>query len=190
MAKASDNVFPKLIVSSGTAPATPSAGQGKVYEKSSDKKLYFKNEDGTEYDLTSAGSGGGFAAYTGYTPALTAVTTNPTLGTGSTATGRYTQDNKTVHAQFNLTFGTSGTNAGSGGYRISLPVTAAAGPDVFGHGYIYDSSTGLAIPCVFTRVTTTTAQIAYGAGGFVAHGTPFAWAASDQIQGDLVYEAA
>lgn len=57
MAKASDNVFPKLIFSSGSAPATPSAGQGKVYEKSSDKKLYFKNEDGTEYDLTASGSG-------------------------------------------------------------------------------------------------------------------------------------
>jgi hypothetical protein len=58
MAKASDNVFPKLIFSSGSAPATPSAGQGKVYEKSSDKKLYFKNEDGTEYDLTASGSSG------------------------------------------------------------------------------------------------------------------------------------
>lgn len=57
MAKASDNVFPKLIFSSGSAPATPSAGQGKVYEKSSDKKLYFKNEDGTEYDLTASGGG-------------------------------------------------------------------------------------------------------------------------------------
>jgi len=60
MAKASDNVFPKLIFSSGSAPATPSAGQGKVYEKSSDKKLYFKNEDGTEYDLTATSTGATF----------------------------------------------------------------------------------------------------------------------------------
>lgn len=36
------------------APATPASGQGVLYEKS-DGKLYFKNDDGTENDLTSGG---------------------------------------------------------------------------------------------------------------------------------------
>lgn len=41
-----------------TTPATPTAGFGKLYEKS-DKKPYFLNSDGTEVDLT-VGAGGGF----------------------------------------------------------------------------------------------------------------------------------
>lgn len=32
---------------------------GKIYVKVSDSKLYFKNDSGTEYDLTSGGGGGG-----------------------------------------------------------------------------------------------------------------------------------
>lgn len=38
------------------APSTPSSGQGVAYEKS-DGKLYFKNDAGTEYDLTLGASG-------------------------------------------------------------------------------------------------------------------------------------
>ena len=40
-----------------TAPGTTS-GYGKIYVKSSDSKLYFKDDGGTEYDLTSGGGGG------------------------------------------------------------------------------------------------------------------------------------
>ena len=41
-----------------TAPSTPSSGEGVFYEKN-DGKIYFKNDGGTEYDLTSGGGGGG-----------------------------------------------------------------------------------------------------------------------------------
>jgi hypothetical protein len=41
-----------------TAPSTPSSGEGVFYEKN-DGKIYFKNDGGTEYDLTGAGGGGG-----------------------------------------------------------------------------------------------------------------------------------
>lgn len=44
----------------GSAPASPAANYGYIYEKS-DKKLYFKNEDGTETDLTA---GAGVTQYT------------------------------------------------------------------------------------------------------------------------------
>ena len=43
-----------------TAPSTPSSGEGVFYEKN-DGKIYFKNDGGTEYDLTSSGGGGGGA---------------------------------------------------------------------------------------------------------------------------------
>jgi hypothetical protein len=52
---ASDNVYPKIKVSEGTAWATPASGFGVVYEKT-DGLLYFKNDAGTEYDLTGSGT--------------------------------------------------------------------------------------------------------------------------------------
>ena len=47
-----DNYFETKEIS---APTTPSTGYGRVYEKT-DNKLYFKNDAGTEYDLTATGS--------------------------------------------------------------------------------------------------------------------------------------
>lgn len=41
----------------GSAP-TEESGFGLVYVKSSDSKLYYKDDGGTEYDLTAGGSGG------------------------------------------------------------------------------------------------------------------------------------
>jgi len=41
-----------------TAPSTPASGEGVFYEKN-DGKIYFKNDGGTEYDLTGGGGGGG-----------------------------------------------------------------------------------------------------------------------------------
>lgn len=66
MATASDNVFPKLILSEGAAPATPAANQVKLYAKS-DGLLYSKDDAGTE-TLVSGGAGGGAItqAYVGY----------------------------------------------------------------------------------------------------------------------------
>jgi hypothetical protein len=39
------------------APGTPASGKGFLYEKT-DGKIYFKNDGGTEYDLTGGGGGG------------------------------------------------------------------------------------------------------------------------------------
>jgi len=53
-----------IQVSTEPAPGNPSAGKGKIYEKA-DKKLYFKNEDGTESDLTQgAGAGDNLGNHT------------------------------------------------------------------------------------------------------------------------------
>lgn len=50
------NVSSKIRVAEISAPSTPSSGFGYLYEKS-DNKLYFKNDAGTEFDLTATGSG-------------------------------------------------------------------------------------------------------------------------------------
>ncbi len=53
-----------LSIAEGSAPSATS-GYGKVYVKSSDSKLYFKDDGGTEYDLTAGGGGGTPAGSTG-----------------------------------------------------------------------------------------------------------------------------
>ena len=48
---ASDNVFPKVIISEAAAPASPSAGQFKLYVDSSDHILKYKNSAGAVVPL-------------------------------------------------------------------------------------------------------------------------------------------
>lgn len=59
MAKASDNLFPKLLVVEGSAPASPAAGGQALFIDSADHKLKRKNSSGTV--TTIEGSGSGFA---------------------------------------------------------------------------------------------------------------------------------
>lgn len=141
-------------------------------------------------------------AWQSWTPALTA-STNPTLGTNSVAEGRYTQIGKTVICQIDIKFGTSGTNAGSGTYYISLPVaakTAISGYQVMPIGFLraLDASAGYGAVFFPELETSTTAQLVYyqGIGGTgpasgVAHNNPWAWSTSDIVcAGTITYEAA
>jgi hypothetical protein len=57
MTKASDNQYPKVTFLESSAPSTPASTLGYLYEKT-DGKVYFKNDGGTEYDLTTSGGGG------------------------------------------------------------------------------------------------------------------------------------
>lgn len=54
MTIASDNIFPKLIIAEGSAPASPSAGDFKLYVDSSDHLFKMKNSSGT---VTTFGAG-------------------------------------------------------------------------------------------------------------------------------------
>ena len=132
------------------------------------------------------------AAWETWTPALTASTTNPTLGTGSTAAGRYGRINKTVFGNCRIFFGTSGANAGSGFYFVSLPVTAQGTGVVAGSGYVYDASTGL-VRHVSIAIDSTSRVALYlenQTNYAVSSTNPWTWAASDQIQFSFEYEAA
>ena len=132
------------------------------------------------------------AAWETWTPALTASTTNPTLGTGSTAAGRYGRINKTVFGNCRIFFGTSGVSAGSGFYFVSLPVTAQGVGVVAGSGYVYDASTGL-VRHVSIAIDSTSRVALYlenQTNYAVSSTNPWTWAASDQIQFSFEYEAA
>jgi len=135
------------------------------------------------------------AVYSGWTPALTATTTSPTLGTGSSAQGRYFQNGKHVVAYGSINFGTSGTAAGTGDYQISLPVTARTrvnnDMNMIGQGYLFDSSASALRPCIFIYVDTGKVGIRLTTdGSLVTAAAPWAWAASDVLIFHFDYEAA
>ena len=136
----------------------------------------------------------GPGAATSYTPALTAATTNPTLGTGSVVAGHWLQIGKLVVAWGSISFGSSGTNAGSGEYWISLPATAiSTSPRVMGTVTLYDSSSSTFKIGNAYYISTTVFRITNEnvAGSVtVSEAAPWAWGASDALIFQLMYEAA
>ena len=127
-----------------------------------------------------------------YTPILTASTTNPTLGSGSTAQGRYHRNGLHVDVWFHLAFGTSGVVAGSGVYRVSYPpgltpmVSLPEG--LFGTCRLVDQSANLEGPA-FSLVTQgqNIVLVTANAGGYVSGIAPWTWAAGDRITGHASY---
>ncbi len=97
------------------------------------------------------------SAWSSWTPVLTA-TTNPVLGTGGSATGRYTRIGKTVLCSGRITFGTTGQSFGTGTIAVSLPVAANITPGTL--GCIHLSPDGSVwVAGWFVCATSTTANI-------------------------------
>lgn len=136
--------------------------------------------------------------WTSFTPALTGSVTNPTLGTGSIATGRYkVLASGLVVGQAQIVFGTSGTAAGSGIMRVSFPVAGLTPQSpatglVIGTAWLADSSTATCAVAVLRQSTATTALMACHGGSNTGanQAVPIPWAASDQIQYQFEYEPA
>lgn len=130
-------------------------------------------------------------ATTSYTPTLGATTTDPTLGTGSAASGRYVQLGDLVWFQALVRFGTSGTNAGSGTYEVSYPPVAADGSDFpIGSAWILDSNTSNQYVATLDGSSTDGIRLRTQTGGLVTHASPIAFAASDDIRVGGWYVAA
>jgi hypothetical protein len=139
--------------------------------------------------------GGTATAWTSYTPALTASGTNPTLGSGSVATGKYKQIGKTVFGWAKIAFGTSGVSAGSGILRISLPIAAASAEDqACGTGILTDSNANTAYTIVPHIPNTGYVQLyqhqTSGATQVVFNDNPITVAASDRFLIHFTYEVA
>lgn len=189
MAKASDNVFPYVHVAPAAAPASPSAGSQRLYLDSADgNKLKRKDSSGTVVTIESAGAGAP-GVWTSYTPVVTGATTNPTLGTGSVVEGRYVQNGTIVTCWFGIQFGTSGTAAGSGEIRVSLPVnmltTGTTVPIGFGSGFnptVMYSILRQSTSTMRFWIPTTASYLTAAAGGWASAGA--------QIWGCVTYEAA
>lgn len=145
-------------------------------------------------------------AYTSYTPTLTATTTPPTLGTGSSAVGYYKRLGRWVRGNAVITFGTSGVVAGSGDYGLLLPVQPADKLQPIGIGFAYDNddqhrfvvATAAVSPVLWAASTSKAVLLQSNvAGEGFANGhnpigaaVPFTWAESDQLAITFEYEAA
>lgn len=148
--------------------------------------------DGSEWrEITTRGDTG--SAWTSYTPTLTATTSNPTMGSGSTRSGAYMQVGKMVTVRATVKFGTSGTAAGSGTYEISLPVTAktiSTGRQSGSATFFDNSASDFGDGVVFIDNGATTKARLSMDSTVVSNSAPWTWAASDQIDFTMTYEAA
>lgn len=132
--------------------------------------------------------------WTTYTPALTASGSNPVLGTGNTASGRWFRMGKTIIYEFDIVAGSTFT-AGTGTYEVSLPVAALAGGVTLashvGGGINIDASPLNTVPFECRLQSSTTVRMLYFGGTVgLSATTPTVPAASDRWQGSGCYEAA
>jgi hypothetical protein len=141
----------------------------------------------------------GIGEWTSYTPVLTATTTNPTLGTGSSATGAYARVQNLIVYNFQILFGSSGVVAGVGNYKVSLPVTSNATNAFYtatnGCTAFFDSSANSVYFAnawleSTTNLTLLTQASFNGALQNVSATSPAVPAANDAISGLVIYRAA
>jgi hypothetical protein len=137
-----------------------------------------------------------------YVPALTAQTTNPTLGTGGVATGVWQRNGHLITGWAFIRFGTSGTNAGSGAYFVSLPFPADTSTmltstgtlsTAMGTGYLRDNSAETTgdrqVISALRTADTVHLLVLDGTNIFVTNSGPFAWTVSDAISIQFSYLA-
>lgn len=128
-----------------------------------------------------------------YTPTFSATTTPPTLGTGGSTSGRYMRLGDLVFVWISVTFGSSGVDAGSGTYTLSLPVTATTGILHFGTGRWLHDTTDIGVDIILSSSTTVVMRrraLTTGEDLLVQHNSPVTWDADDTFHCFLVVEAA
>lgn len=132
--------------------------------------------------------------WTTFTPVLVGWSVGTT---GSSATGRYYQINKTVIAQINFTFGTVGATFPSGSPSVALPILhVSTNPSNTSAVQYNDVS---ATTAFIGTTTFTTSRVSFNVNntaGTYATATalspliPMTWAAGDSISLQIIYEVA
>lgn len=170
-----------ILCTSGTRPTTREGAV--IYETDTDRMAKYTGS-AWEYLAGSRIS---------YTPTLTASTSNPTLGTGSSRFGWYSYiPGPCIVFSFHILFGSSGVGAGSGGYSVSLPVTAgtptAGGNLAIGSIMLADASAGtFKTGSIFLVNGATTCSMLAEGSALVNNGSPWVWAAGDYLSGTVTY---
>jgi hypothetical protein len=140
-----------------------------------------------------------FSAWTSFTPALKGSTTNPILGTGSSATGSYLKIGRLLIVTATITFGTSGVTNGSGTILMDLPASLSLSTQstgsALGSAALLDSSgnraynmtvTGAAGSGASTQVLFRSFDATGGAVFF--YDNPITIAASDSFRVQIICE--
>ena len=127
--------------------------------------------------------------WTAYTPAVTATSGTPNLGTtGKKTLGWYSKNGAYCLATFYIVLGTGASFAGCGFIIISAPVFMVDHPSSSGvvgsawvkvAGAYYPSSLWLGVGTGDIYVITS--------AGLVAAGVPGVWAAADELRGSVWY---
>lgn len=171
---------------SGTRPSSPPDGM-MVWETDTERYVSWNASLAAWVPLAQMLTGT-------YTPTLTAVTTNPTLGSGGLASGRYTLfGGKWCTIRGTVLFGTSGTNAGSGQYLIALPFAASSAitggvPNT--NGCVIRCAGSVAVTTGFVSSGSSNLAMLTTSGSNVASGAPGAWTANDYLSFTMTYETA
>lgn len=128
-------------------------------------------------------------------PALTAATTDPTLGAGALRHGRVSRAGHRCFVSATIRFGTTGVSAGAGAYRVSLPAQPSTA---------WAQARGRALGiCALWRASTSTLRHGFvaaagpdsdqflnlflGDGSQVSATVPWTWAASDELHVQVFY---
>ncbi len=157
-----------LFSEAASSPTTPTSGFGSVYAKT-DGRLYFKNDGGTEYNLTS----GGDNYWSGVSYGIT-YSNNIGVGANALANAKiygYTNDNGVYAGYFNNAY-SSGSSygiylaAGNSSSDYTFRVRSRVGSELFnimGDGVLYAPSLGTATASNVLYYDTGTGLITYGA---------------------------
>jgi hypothetical protein len=132
---------------------------------------------------------GRYGAWESWTPALTAVTTNPTLGNTASLLGSYTRTASVITGWGRIgSFGT-GTAAGTGNYLLSLPASMNYPGFLIeiGSAFYLDAS-GTSRVLSLQAASSTTATMVDGTGTISS--TSPGLATNDQIRYSFTYESA
>lgn len=139
---ASDNAFPKLVVTEGSAPASPSAGQQKLFIDSADHKLKRKDSGGTVTTVEGGSSGAaGSLGYAQITSPWTITKTTNAAGvnvTGLSVTATVPSGGRPVKITFWCSYADSHS---VNGQRIFAGVYDSTGAAVLSSGGTFNYAT-------------------------------------------------
>jgi hypothetical protein len=118
---------------------------------------------------------------TAYTPAWTAATTNPSIGTG-TVSGEHFESGGVCHVAVRLSMGAT-TTYGSGNWALGLPFPAANIVERTGSGRALDSGTQFYQASSSIQPGASVMEVLVGgsASNLVNATTPFTWAGGDYL---------
>ena len=147
------------------------------------------NDDISEIYVASGGRPHDFPPFFNFTPGWFGNTTNPVIANGS-LNGKFSMHGGMTKATFRMLAG-SNTTFGSGFWTLGLP-SRAGNADKLQLGTFYcrdntvSSTQYVASGYVFTT-TRLVLDVASGARANVDFNSPFNWANTDELRGELVY---